>query len=61
VLENKEIEGQPSSAQVTIERRGLDPWTLYLYSMKSPATKVFAEIRKVFKFSQYSRRRYTGR
>jgi integrase len=39
VLENKEIEGLSSSAQVTIERRGLDPWTLYLYAMKSPATK----------------------
>jgi hypothetical protein len=40
VLENKEIEGPSSSASaVTIERRGLDPWTLYLYAMKSPATK----------------------
>jgi integrase len=40
LLENKEIEGLlSSSAQVTIERRGLDPWTLYLYAMKSPATK----------------------
>jgi hypothetical protein len=38
VLENKEIEG-PLSSTVVIERRGLDPWTLYLYSMKSPATK----------------------
>ena len=39
VLENKEI-GEPSlSTVVTIERRGLDPWTLYLYAMKSPATK----------------------
>lgn len=25
--------------QVTIERRALDPWILYLYAMKSPATK----------------------
>jgi hypothetical protein len=39
MLENKETEGPSSSAQVTIERRGLDPWTLYLYAMKSPATK----------------------
>jgi integrase len=39
VIENKEIEGLSSSAQVTIERRELDPWTLYLYAMKSPATK----------------------
>ena len=39
VLENKEIEGLSSSAQVTIENRRLDPWTLYLYAMKSPATK----------------------
>jgi integrase len=39
VLENKEIEGPSSSTQVIIERRTLDPWTLYLYSMKSPATK----------------------
>jgi hypothetical protein len=37
VLENKEIEG-PSLSIVTIEG-GLDPWTLYLYAMKSPATK----------------------
>jgi integrase len=40
VLENKELEGPLSSAStITIERRGLDPWTLYLYAMKSPATK----------------------
>jgi hypothetical protein len=39
VLENKEIEGLSSSAQVIIEREGLDPWTLYHYAMKSPATK----------------------
>ncbi len=40
MLENKEIEGLlSSSAQVTIESRGLDVWTLYLYAMKSPATK----------------------
>jgi integrase len=39
VLENKEIEGLLSASAVTIERRGLDPWTLYLYAMKSPATK----------------------
>jgi hypothetical protein len=40
VLENKEIEGLlSSSGQVIIESRGLDPWTLYLYAMKSPATK----------------------
>ena len=41
MLENKETgEGlSSSSAQVTIESRGLDPWTLYLYAMKSPATK----------------------
>jgi hypothetical protein len=40
VLENKEIEGLlSSSVEVTIERRGLDPWILYLYAMKSPATK----------------------
>jgi hypothetical protein len=40
VLENKEIEGPSSTSTViTIERRGLDPWTLYLYAMKSPATK----------------------
>jgi integrase len=37
VLENKEVEGLSST--VVIERRGLDPWTLYLYAMKSPATK----------------------
>jgi hypothetical protein len=41
VLENKETEGPSSSAStvVAIKRRGLDPWTLYLYAMKSPATK----------------------
>jgi integrase len=39
VLENKEREGSSSSSTVTIERRGLDSWTLYLYAMKSPATK----------------------
>jgi hypothetical protein len=40
VLENEEIEGLlSSSAQLTTEREGLDPWTLYLYAMKSPATK----------------------
>lgn len=39
VLENKEIEGPSPSVQVTIERRALDSWTLYLYAMKSPATK----------------------
>jgi hypothetical protein len=40
VLENKEVEGSSSSSStVTIERGGLDPWTLYLYAMKSPATK----------------------
>ena len=39
MLENKEIEGLLSASAVTIERRGLDPWTLYLYAMKSPATK----------------------
>jgi hypothetical protein len=51
VLENKEIEGPSPSVQVTIERRALDPWILYLYAMKSPAaTKVFDEIRKIFKF-----------
>jgi hypothetical protein len=38
VLENKET-GEPSlSSTITIERR-LDSWTLYLYAMKSPATK----------------------
>jgi integrase len=40
VLENKEIEGSSSAwSTVTIERGGLDPWILYLYAMKSPATK----------------------
>jgi hypothetical protein len=39
VLENKETEGPSLSSAVIIERRGLDPWTLYLYAMKSPATK----------------------
>jgi hypothetical protein len=40
VLENKESEGSSSSSStVTIERAGLDPWTLYMYAMKSPATK----------------------
>jgi hypothetical protein len=41
VLENKEIEGSSSSSSstVTVERAGLDPWALYLYAMKSPATK----------------------
>ncbi|HZC50283.1 MAG TPA: hypothetical protein VE244_14630 [Nitrososphaeraceae archaeon] len=40
MLENKEREGSSSaSSTVTIERAGLDPWTLYLYAMKSPATK----------------------
>jgi hypothetical protein len=39
VLENKETEGASLSSTVIIERRGLDPWTLYLYAMKSPATK----------------------
>jgi hypothetical protein len=40
VLENKETGERPSSsAQLTIEREGLDSWTLYLYAMKSPATK----------------------
>jgi hypothetical protein len=40
MLENKEREGSSSaSSTVTIERGGLDPWTLYLYAMKSPATK----------------------
>jgi hypothetical protein len=38
VLENKET-GEPSlSSTITIERR-LDSWTLYLYAMKSPASK----------------------
>ena len=42
VLENKEGEGKSSSSStVTIERGGLDPWTLYLYAMKSPATALF--------------------
>jgi integrase len=39
VLENKELEGPSLSSAIVIERRGLDPWTLYLYAMKSPATK----------------------
>ena len=57
MLENKEIEGPSSSVQVTIERRALDPWILYLYAMKSPAaTKVFDEIRKIFKFFESSGR-----
>jgi hypothetical protein len=57
VLENKEIEGPSPSVQVTIERRALDPWILYLYAMKSPAaTKVFDEIRKIFKFFESSGR-----
>jgi hypothetical protein len=57
VLENKEIEGPSHSVQVTIERRALDPWILYLYAMKSPAaTKVFDEIRKIFKFFESSGR-----
>ena len=38
MLESKET-GEPSlSSTITIERR-LDSWTLYLYAMKSPATK----------------------
>lgn len=57
MLENKEIEGPSPSVQVTIERRALDPWILYLYAMKSPAaTKVFDEIRKIFKFFESSGR-----
>jgi hypothetical protein len=57
VLENKEIEGPSPSVQVTIERRALGPWILYLYAMKSPAaTKVFDEIRKIFKFFESSGR-----
>ena len=39
MLENKEVEGLSSSSTVVIERGGSDPWTLYLYAMKSPATK----------------------
>ena len=39
MLENKELEGPSLSSAIVIERRGLDPWTLYLYAMKSPATK----------------------
>jgi hypothetical protein len=39
VLENKEIEGPSLSSTIVIERGGLDSWTLYLYAMKSPATK----------------------
>jgi hypothetical protein len=39
VLKNKETGELLSASAVTIERRGLDPWTLYLYAMKSPATK----------------------
>jgi hypothetical protein len=36
VLGNKETEVPSlSSTVVTIEMRGLDPWTLYLYAMKS--------------------------
>jgi hypothetical protein len=57
VVENKEIEGPSPSVQVTIERSALDPWILYLYAMKSPAaTKVFDEIRKIFKFFESSGR-----
>jgi hypothetical protein len=41
-LENKEI-GEPSPT-VTIEKRGLDSWTLYLYVMKSPATALHLTI-----------------
>ena len=39
MLENKETGELFSAPTITIERRGLDPWTLYLYAMKSPATK----------------------
>ena len=39
MLENKETGELLSASAVAIERRGLDPWTLYLYAMKSPATK----------------------
>jgi hypothetical protein len=40
VLKNKERKGSLlSSSTMTVERAGLDPWTLYLYAMKSPATK----------------------
>jgi hypothetical protein len=39
VLENKELEGQSSASTVVMVERGSDPWTLYLYAMKSPATK----------------------
>jgi hypothetical protein len=39
VLENKEVEASLSSLTLTIEREGFDPWILYLYAMKSPATK----------------------
>lgn len=57
MLENKEIEVPSPSVQVTKERRALDPWILYLYAMKSPAaTKVFDEIRKIFKFFESSGR-----
>ena len=39
MLENKETGELLSASAVTIERTGLDPWTLYLYAMRSPATK----------------------
>jgi hypothetical protein len=58
VLENEEIEGLSSSAQLTIERRGLDPWTIPLcHEIASNKGKVvFDEIRKVFRFSKSSGR-----
>ena len=39
LLQNKEIEGSSSPQIVTVEQEQLDPWTLYLYAMKSPASK----------------------
>jgi hypothetical protein len=39
VLENKETGKLSTASTISVEGEGLDPWTLYLYSMKSPATK----------------------
>jgi integrase len=39
MLENKETGELSTSSTITVEGGGLDPWTLYLFAMKSPATK----------------------
>jgi integrase len=39
MLENKETGELSTSSTITVEGGGLDSWTLYLFAMKSPATK----------------------